>query len=234
MLEKSFKHVDFLFAVIVLVSLLGFYQTYFRFFPSFKGFDFVVHFHSVMMLLWLGLLFVQPLLVKVKKIKIHRVLGRLSYIIVPLLLLSIFKVAKMSYQLALPKLPKEQVIGNITIAIPALIGFGIIYLMAIFYRKNTPYHMRFMIGTALLVIGPSLARILIINFELPVYLAVTTVRYIVIAIAALLLVYDIIKNNPLMPFAFTLIILLSMLIIWHLRTTLVWQGIGEKFADLLF
>jgi hypothetical protein len=80
-----------LFFVIVLAFITwGFYKTYIIFFPSFTGFNNLQHFHGAMMMIWMGFLIVQPLLIRSGKVTTHRAVGKLSYVIAPLLMVSIF------------------------------------------------------------------------------------------------------------------------------------------------
>ncbi|MBK9737589.1 MAG: hypothetical protein IPO92_22575 [Saprospiraceae bacterium] len=40
-----------------------------------------------------------------------------------------------------------------------IVDFVTLYLLAIFNKKNTPYHMRYMIATSLAIIGAAIRRI---------------------------------------------------------------------------
>lgn len=42
-----------------------------------------------------------------------------------------------------------------------IVQFVVFYSLAIVYRRNTYNHMRFMIGTAIMMIGPGLGRALL-------------------------------------------------------------------------
>ena len=89
-MEKAYQNVNYFVLVILAFVIWGFYRTYFGLFPSFTGITTVQHFHGFMMLSWFVMLLVQPLLIRRKKIELHRTVGMLSYILMPLLLISIF------------------------------------------------------------------------------------------------------------------------------------------------
>src|SRR6187431_1887402 len=111
-----------LFFVFVLALITwGFYKTYIAFFPSFTGFNNVQHFHGAMMMTWMVFLIVQPLLIKSGKVRIHQAIGKLSYLIAPLLIVSIFLASRMVYQRSEPVLPHEEKIAGIALSIPFLI-----------------------------------------------------------------------------------------------------------------
>src|SRR6185436_18847354 len=89
--------VGFLIIALMLLTLVGFYPTYISKFPSFEHVTTVQHFHGAMMMLWFSLLVVQPLLISYKKYRIHRILGKISYVIAPLVMYSIFMASKYEY-----------------------------------------------------------------------------------------------------------------------------------------
>ena len=119
-----------------------------------------------MMLLWLMLLIVQPLLIKNKKYQVHRFIGKLSLIIAPLLILSIFLISKMVYHRVNATTSQQEALAAIVLGIPDMFAFILFYYLAIFNSRNRAIHMRYMIGTALLMIGPGLGRILITRLSI--------------------------------------------------------------------
>ena len=84
--------------LLIVLSHVGFPQTYIRFFPKFDGFTGTQHFHGMMMMGWLLMLLVQPILILKGKTKLHRRIGRLSYVLAPLLLLSIYLFIQSRYE----------------------------------------------------------------------------------------------------------------------------------------
>ncbi len=53
-----------------------------------------------------------------------------------------------------------------SINIPDLFAFGILYFLAICYRKRTDWHSRFMIATIFPIVGAALVRIFIRYFDI--------------------------------------------------------------------
>lgn len=227
-------NLSLLFAIILLIIILGFYKTYLVFFPNFTGFHSEQHFHGIMMLLWLVLLIIQPLLIKNKKYQIHRFVGNLSHIIAPLLILSIFLVTKMVYHRSIATLSPQESLASIVLGLPNMFGFIILYYLAIFNGRNMPAHMRYMIGTALLMIGPGLGRILIVGFNWPFEIGVPATNFLVIALCLVFLVNDIRKKNDYRPYLVVLITLVIIEVFWQFRYSEIWQVPAKAFADLLF
>lgn len=184
-------------------------------------------------MIWILMLIVQPLLIRAKNISLHRIVGKASYFIVPLLLLSIFIVSKISYYKVLPAAP-QQAIAEIALNIPALFAFALLYGLAIREKKRPLIHMRYMLGTSLLLIGPGLGRALIIYFHVPFPDAVIYTYYLIMAIAFLLLTADLINKKSIVPYSITLLLMILVYLSWQLREGTVWQFIGGKFAAIFY
>ncbi len=88
--QKLQRNIVWFFSLLLLTSFLGFYPTYLVKAPTFEGFKTAHHFHGLMALLWILLLIVQPLLIRLKKNALHKQVGKLSYVIMPLLMRSCF------------------------------------------------------------------------------------------------------------------------------------------------
>ena len=156
-MEKVYKNSHYLFIAVLLMAIAGFWKTYFGKIPTFDGVSGLMHFHAVMVLTWLGILIVQPMLILNKKVEMHRLVGKMSYIVVPILLISIILLMRLSFiKNTLPANPDIDLrlvgVADLTFFIPC-------YLLAIYFRKNTKYHARFMVMTVLPFINPALGRL---------------------------------------------------------------------------
>lgn len=165
---------------------------------------------------------------------LHRKIGKISYVLVPLLLISIFLVGKESYRKEIASLPQNVAIADIALNIPSIIAFAVLYSFAILNKKRPRTHMRYMLATSLLLIGPGLGRALITNFNVPFWDSVTYTYYVMVGIPAILLLFDIKNRKPLKPYIVTLIVLLFVFFVWQIRLTSEWQTIGVKFAKLVY
>ncbi len=227
-------NLSLLFAALLLIVILGFYQTYLVFFPKFQGFNFVQHFHGLMMLLWMMLLIMQPLLIRNKKYQAHRFIGKVSHIVAPLLILSVFLVTKMVYHRSMATLSLQESLASIVLGLPNMFAFILLYYLAVFNSRNMAAHMRYMIGTALLMVGPGLGRLLITGLNWPLEMAIPGTNYPVIALTIVLLVNDIRKKNDFRPYLVVLITVIALQVSWMLRYSEIWQVPAKVFADLLF
>ena len=147
-----YKNISYLFAAVLLFAFIAFYRTYFGLFPSFAGTTWVVHFHATVIILWLVLLIIQPVLIRKKRVDIHKLLGKVSYWLVPLIVLSFVLIVRQT-ELKAKNLPV------FAIAVVNGTTFVIFYLLAIYYRKKTLWHIRFMLLTIIPFIDPAAGRL---------------------------------------------------------------------------
>jgi hypothetical protein len=221
-------------AVILLILLWGFHRTYTVFFPAFEGFVFVQHFHGFMMLLWMSMLVVQPLLILRKKYGLHHLIGRVSLLVAPLVMLSIFFVSKMVYYRDLETRSAADAIADVSLSIPGLITFALFYGLAMANRHRSFYHMRYMIGTGVLMIGPGLGRILGIWFAVPGPLVVTSTLIVVALVGLVFLVIDVVNKRDVKPYAIVAFLLVTQSVLWETRYLELSQSIWRAFAHVAF
>jgi hypothetical protein len=234
-MENSLKNnIGYFFIAIWLCTLIGFHLTYTIHFPDFKGFQAVQHFHGAMLMAWFGMLIVQPFLIRFKKPKLHRNLGKLGYILAPLVCYSIFLVTKMVYFREIVHRPIPDVLGQISLDIPTIILFGTFFALAMINRKNSATHMRYMIATSLLMIGPGMGRSLIIFGGLPFPVAVTAVIYVSEIIALIFLLFDFFKKKNFKPFLTIFILLVLNHLCWTYQMSAWWQNFAGWFVAVFF
>lgn len=82
-MEKAYKNLSLFFIAILVIVILGFFKTYFGLFPNFRNVTSIQHIHGSLFLLWFVMLIVQPILIRKRKYKWHRVIGKVSYFLVP-------------------------------------------------------------------------------------------------------------------------------------------------------
>ncbi len=232
-MEKAYRNVSGLFIVILAGVFWGFHKPYTSLFPEFKGYVMTHHIHGALMMTWILMLIVQPILIRTGRVETHRAIGKFSYVLIPFLLLYMFLIAKVGYHRDI--LTTSEIAHAIMVLnVRGLYAFAILYALAIYHRKRTAYHMRFMIGTGLLAIGPGFGRALINSFGYSLWDALAYTDYVAIAIAAILLAYDIYKRNAIFPYTIVLVILIAEAFLWYHRLSGAWQGFAAKYAALLF
>lgn len=233
-MEKSYRNIGYLFVLLFVFIIWGFYRTYINSFPSFSGINIIKHFHGLLLFGWFILLTLQPFLIKHKKYKTHKAVGRLSYILVPLIVLSIFLVSKDKFNRLTPLISKEQNIGELALNVCSIFYFSMLFGLAMFYKKKPTYHMRFIIAAALLLFTPGIGRVFENYANLSFPTSVTLSVLIAEVITVSLIVYDMKRGYQFKPYLITLSFLICFQIFWAFRLSDAWQVVGGKFAEIFF
>jgi len=150
-MEKSYKNLGYLLMLLIPLTFLGFYKSYFLQFPTFKETTVFIHLHALIASIWILMLIVQPLLIRKKKYKLHKKIGKISYVLFPLLILSFI----------------PQMIRIINSDVPQILFFPLadsvllilFYSLAMYHKRSVSKHMRYIIGTATVFLGPTIGRI---------------------------------------------------------------------------
>ncbi len=119
------------------------------------------HLHAVAMLAWFVLFAVQPTLIESGKVRAHRMLGRLS----PLIVITFFAFALPISLLNWHRIGDPSIVTangvNLTI-------FAGLYIAAIVWRRDAASHKRLMLYATLSMMGPAFGRIPEIFDQTPV------------------------------------------------------------------
>lgn len=156
-LERTLFQKSYLYFIGFFVFVLfAFWLTYFT--RIFDQENYRLHTHGITLILWCLMLIVQPYLIRSKKTGLHKRLGTLSYVLVPLLVFT--TVDLLHFRLRdLPSLGTMDFFF-VALVLNALIAFLIFYGLAIFYRKNSGIHARYMICTVFPMFTPVTDRII--------------------------------------------------------------------------
>jgi hypothetical protein len=160
-LEKSIYQKSWLyFIVFFLFMLWGFWLTYFT--KILDQENYRMHLHGAALILWCLMLIVQPYLIRSKKVKLHKKIGKFSYLLVPFLLFSTIDLLKY-------RLHGKAALSNsdnffIALVLNALLIFLILYGLAIYHRRKGTIHSRYMLCTAFPLFTPITDRIIGIHF----------------------------------------------------------------------
>ncbi len=238
--EKSNKNsgvitrLIYFFIFLLLMSFAGFYKTYLVKFPNFDGFTWAHHFHGVIMLTWILMLIAQPIFIRTQNMKWHRIVGKASYFIFPLLLLSFFLVARAAYLRNIKTAGEIEALAGIGFSgIPDMFYISILYGLGIYYKKKTSFHLRFFTCIGLMILGPGLGRFLIAVCGFP--FAVLGAMGAAITLFTLSwMVADIIKKRSAFPMAVFLAILAMTITLGPNTHTAWWQSIARWIAANLF
>ena len=189
--------------LLIPLTFFGFNPTYFS--KIFTGLPSIFHIHVFFMVLWIAMILIQPWLIFKKKTKLHKTLGKFSYILMPLVLLTTWLMIRHSYfKFIADETSKMASEGkNITanemilnaaeymnIGVLYWLWLGIFYSLAVVNRKKIVLHATFMFAAILTLLGPTVDRIIIpyfIKYNLEVNFFITTFILIDLILATLLI-----------------------------------------------
>ena len=152
---KFYQRALIAFIIFLLFAIWGFWPSYFS--RLFADMNVRLHLHGIGMTLWCMMLVGQAFLAMTKRNSLHHQLGKVSYLLVPFMILSTINLLQFTLKQAQP--------SNITfyfaaLVLNALIAFLILYGLAIKNRKNHVLHSRFMICTVLPMVTPITDRLI--------------------------------------------------------------------------
>lgn len=233
-MEKALQNrIGYAFIALLLICVLGFYPTYISKFPEFKNFTSAHHFHGFMAFLWILLLIIQPFLIRAKKFELHRQVGKLGFIIMPLLIISLFFVSKATYLKNIKIMPEAEAFAILPNGTVEIFDFAILFTLAMIYRKNTAYHLRFMASTGLMMVGPGLGRMMVgAGLPFPVVILIIILSTTGIALAWMIL--DIRNKKSALPMGIFVLLGLSAGFINANAQSAWWQGFAKWWVNHLF
>jgi hypothetical protein len=223
----------FIFVILIGVQW-GFYQTYTSQFPHFKNATALIHIHGALLMTWMLLLIAQPLLIHAGRANLHRTIGKASWVLGPLIISSLFLIGKGGYLRGLGNIPDETNLTFIALDMRGLLSFAIFWSLAMINRKSSGPHMRYMIATGILAIGPGVGRGLGHSFGLSLGEALTITDVLDLLIVAVLLGVDVYKKKNYKPYLTVFLVLLVGSVLWQLRDTAFWQSFAENYAELFY
>ncbi|WP_332735921.1 hypothetical protein [Flavihumibacter sp.] len=153
-----YLNIGYWFMPLAILMFAGFYPTYFA--VLFRPRASIIHLHAALMMVWVGVIILQPILIKKRRFDLHRKVGRFSYFLVPVLLLATFLMIRYTYQSQLSTQPIEVARKNLGLPFIYFGGFLLFYPLAVYFRRKAIIHAKYMIATAMLIIGPTLDRLL--------------------------------------------------------------------------
>ena len=192
-MDRTYKYLGYFLLLLIPLIFAGFYRSYFQPFPNFgANITVFVHLHAFIASIWVLLLIVQPFLILNKKNALHRKVGKLSYFVFPLLIVSFIP--------QILKIIRTEEKANLFFPLGDGVLLITFYSLAIYYRKESSKHMRYMIASALVLLGPTWGRIGGSLLGMSDLLTQNVQYAIIYSILAALTLYDIRNKNNYFPY----------------------------------
>ena len=231
---KIYRNTAIFIFLIMIGIQWGFYQSYTSEFPNFVNKTTTMHIHGVVLMMWMVLLIVQPLLIHTGRQKLHRTIGNVSYVLGPLVIVYMFLIGRSAYWRAMPVVTEQENLATMVLDVRGLLFFALFWALAMYYRKQSDAHMRYMIATGILAIGPGVGRGLMHSFNIDFINAIYITDLLDLAIVGFLLGYDIYKKKNYKPFLLVFSVLLFGAVLWYIRDSAAWLSFAKFYVNTFY
>ena len=144
----AFRDSYLLLALIIPALLIGFWKSYFGILGALPAkVTTTIHVHSLTMIVWIFMLVAQAWLIRSKRFTLHRLVGRSSYVVAPVIVW-MGLITMREFVDREPGALRYEVARDMILGFGQLLAFVVTWSLAIAYRKQPERHIRFMISTA--------------------------------------------------------------------------------------
>jgi len=228
--SKYYKYAHIYLALGLVVALIGFSKSYFN---KLSEFSFSYHLHGISATLWMLLLIIQPYLFQKGKIKTHRLLGRSSLVLVPLIIIGGVIMMKLMIQ-GQANYPPNIVYTLAFIDVCTLFGFAVLYILALYFRKNLKLHSRFMVSTIFGPLVPALTRLYLIVLAVASnFTDALTYSYLAVELVLLIIILKErnVKEIKMTYVPFFIFIVVQHILIYYVDDWNWWKTLMNNFAN---
>lgn len=237
---SMFPKAGYYFVALLLIAIFAFWIPWYS--NMFGDHTIWKNFHAVVMTLWLLLLISQAFLMRFGKLAEHHKLGKVSFVLGPICIISFPLLAASMFPpegMAVP--PFRAYVLWLQIGLGGL--FAWFFLAAIYYRKEPVRHARYMIATALTLIDPIVVRLVIFygpmaGSEPDMNVAPVELQYVsyvvinIVIIALLLLERNQTRGRDVFPKVFAGFIVFEILT-FTMATSQPWTDFANWLANLI-
>jgi len=209
-----------------LLAIPAFWPTYWA--PAFER-DWHVHLHGASLFAWAAMLVAQPWLIHRGRVRLHRQLGKLSYLLAPMVVISTLLLAHYRLQSA----RSFDQVYFLWVQLGLITLFAVAYAQAIRHRRSAGIHARYMVCTALAMLDPIVARLLFNLFGVDIPASQLCTYAIIDAILVALWIRDARTGNGILVFPRMLAAYLVIeLPTFALPQTAAWEACVEFYSLL--
>jgi hypothetical protein len=243
-----FPHIEKWLLLLIPFVAIGFYPSYWSKLLTDKSTT-IQHVHAFLMSLWVIMSLVQPFLIMKKKTQLHKTVGKISYGLMPLIVISGYILIQARYERVLLRVQNKVATGELkltaaevldrvatsqTIGILFLLMLIIFYTLAIVSRKKFLHHATYMLGAICTSIDPSLDRMIghwasANKIEPNFFISYGSQLFAIVLLIALA-VYQYTKKQSLKPVLIVIGIYSICFLIYDLASeTAIWRWFVEVF-----
>jgi hypothetical protein len=158
---RTFRHAGFLLALLLPVMGVAFWKSYISILNDLpERFTWTLHVHSALMAGWVVMLPAQAWFMRSGRMRLHRLIGRASYVYAPITILSGVVTMRGSLMSG-PDGVTFELARDAVFQHMMLVSLAITWGLAIAYRRQPQLHIRFMISTVFAISTAIFFRIFI-------------------------------------------------------------------------
>ena len=143
-------------ATLLLVSVAAFWKPYFSHPASIT--EPFLHAHVFFVALWMSALIAQPLLIRARRLDLHRAVGRVSFVLAPLVAVSALLLAHSRFN-RMDEATLARSLFTLYLPLNSTAAFLVSYALAVAFRRHRAAHAAFMSGTALALVDAIAVRL---------------------------------------------------------------------------
>lgn len=228
--SRSYLIVAIALAVLVLV---GFARTfYLRYWFDVPPITKLLHAHALVFTAWFALFVVQARFIAKQDYRTHQQVGIAGTVLAALVFVFGLATAIVSASATRPRLLGMTSPQFVIFPVTGILAFGGLVTAAYFYRRRPQIHKRLMMLAMVAVLGPPVARVVMLLDFREHFLAIQTAVSAAFVIACV--IADWVRHRTLHPIYLvggTLLVLLWPFRAWAARTP-AWEAVGDWMASL--
>ncbi len=211
---RSYSYVRYFFVFIFALIVLVFSRSFIGSNPAIAGASIVVKIHGVALFLWATLFAIQPFLIHFKKKNIHILLGKLSYGLAPVIVLTTILISIHLFNRSETQISLDKRVNLLCSQIVGISLFALFYVLAMVNSNKPANHLKYIIGTSFVLLGPVIFRsnLWLFHFSWFSNIEYTSKILVCIVVDATLLTligYDKLNNNNSRPYIICLALILT-------------------------
>ena len=217
-MERAYRNLGYVLLTLLPIFIAGFWIPYLSEIPHFdSSITLPVHIHAALLFTFLGLLIVQPLVIRYKAYATHRFLGRLSNFLMPFILVfSVAMLAKEYHEHLVDGASFAAARNDEFLSAVQLLLLATMYGLSIaaIRRRDVAAHMRYMICIVLILLPAGLARTLGYWFNVRQSSSQATCLIFIDVLLVLLIFRDSRRRTAARPYILTLVAYVFIEAIW--------------------
>lgn len=231
---RLYRYTSVLIIIFIFGAQWGFYKHYTSQFPNFIDKSYTTHIHGALWMTWLCLLVMQPLLIYKGRADLHRKIGKVSYVLGPVLILFLYLAGRESYWKFMNAGIEREALKFLVLDSRGLFSFTLFWSLAMLNLKKPAAHMRYMIATGILAMGPGFGRGLVNSFDFDFGMVFSILDLTNLLLVSCLLGYDLYKKQNYKPWLVVWFAFLVGGILWQLRYNAGWQAFAKIYASVFY